>query len=135
MRSSGLHSVPTTPGASGFSAQGRQAHSRLSKLRAWKLPKSFGRRCRTCDHSPAMQPAVRSKQPGKGGVGSQPACSHAVLATLQPSERSKQPGKGSVGSQPACSQPVLATLQVSERSKQPGKGSVGSQPACSQPVS
>src|SRR5436309_3300257 len=55
MRSSGLQRVPDTPGTSGFSGQERQAHIRLSKLRAWKLPNSRGRMCRTCVHSPAMQ--------------------------------------------------------------------------------
>src|SRR5262245_43640540 len=66
MRSSGLQSVPTTPGLPGFSAQGRHAHKRLSKLRPWKfpfrpvsvpllptMPVRF-RRWRTCVHSPWM---------------------------------------------------------------------------------
>src|SRR5436190_16390394 len=64
MRSPGLHRLPTTPGASGFSGQGRQAHSRLSKLRAWKLPFSPFLMCRTCVHSPAMH-----AESGVNGVG------------------------------------------------------------------
>src|SRR6266446_3351206 len=73
-----------------------------------------------------------SKHPGKGSVGSQPACSQPVLVTVQLLRRSKQPGKGSVGSHPACSQPVFATLQVFGLSKH--WNVVASHPACSQPV-
>src|SRR2546427_12797666 len=57
-----------------------------------------------------------SKHPGKGSVGSQPACSQPVLMTVQVLRRSEQPGEGGVASQPACSQPSLVTLQLLGRS-------------------
>src|ERR1051326_1368982 len=83
-------------------------------------------------HTGSVHRTRLSKHPGKGSVGSQPACSQPLLMTVQVLRRSKQPGKGCVGSQPACSQPALATLQVSWRSKH--WNVVASQPACSQPV-
>src|SRR2546428_241517 len=165
MRSSGLQSAPDTPGTSGFSGQGRHAHIRLSKLRAWKLPNSRGRMCRTCVHSPAMQaesavnavatpteaptwpPWVASSaglaqvsgahEPAM--VGSQLAFSHPLSAALQPLlVLSKQVGKEcALASQLAFSHPVINFLQpLLVLSKQVGKEcALASQLAFSQPVS
>src|SRR6266404_194000 len=129
-----LHAWRRSPGSYRCRARTRQA--------CWDRRRSDPDRTRprSRHRSPDRRPsgnipvALLSKQPGKVFVGSQPACSQPVLATLQVSWRSKHPGKGCVASHPACSQPVLMTVQLSSRSKQPGKGCVGSHPACSQPV-
>src|SRR3989442_728749 len=59
MRSPGLQRAPTTPWASGFSGQGRQAHSRLSKLPTWQTGLGqVGGGTWVCMPTPPSQPAV-----------------------------------------------------------------------------
>src|SRR5689334_18261222 len=108
MRSPGLHSVPFTPGTSGFSAQGRHAHIRLSKLRAWKLPERCGRMCRTCVHSPEMQ--------GESAVNAvampmeAPTCPPWVASRAGLAHVSGAHEPGVVGSQPESPGPQASTV-------------------------
>src|SRR3989442_4598724 len=108
MRSSGLQSAPDTPGTSGFSSQERHAHIRLSKLRAWKLPNSRGRMCRTCVHSPPMQAesAVNAVATPMGAP-TWPPCV-ASSAGLAQVSGAHEPGV--VGSQPESPVPQASTV-------------------------
>src|SRR6266496_1750874 len=108
MRSSGLHSAPTTPSTSGFSGQGRHAHIRLSKLRAWKLPNSPGRMCRTCVHSPAMQAesAVNAVATPTGA----PTCPPCVASSAGLAQLSGAQEPDVLGSQPESPVPQASTV-------------------------
>src|SRR6266446_1551068 len=108
MRSSGLHRAPTTPCTSGFSGQGRHAHIRLSKLRAWKLPNSRGRMCRTCVHSPAMQAesAVNAVATPTGA----PTCPPCVASSAGLAQVSGAQEPGVLGSQPESPVPHASTV-------------------------
>src|SRR5207244_1575064 len=108
MRSPGLHRLPTTPGTSGFSGQGRQAHIRLSKLRAWKLPNSPGRMCRTCVHSPAIhaESGVKAVATPTGA----PTCPPWVASSAGLAQESGAQEPGVLGSQPEAPGPQASTM-------------------------
>src|SRR5262249_25388508 len=107
MRSFGSHRVPGTLNL-GFPSQERQAHIRLSKLLAWKLPKSPARMWRTCVHSPAMH-----AEPGANAVGTPvgaPTCPPCVasIAGLVHVPGAQEPGL--VESQPEFPGPQASTV-------------------------
>src|SRR5437762_461735 len=108
MRSPGLHRLPTTPGTSGFSGQGRHAHIRLSKLRAWKLPNSRGRICRTCVHSPAMQ-AESAVNAVATPIGA-PTCPPCVASSAGLAQLSGAQEPDVLGSQPESPVPHASTV-------------------------
>src|SRR5689334_16023909 len=97
--------VPITLVSGDASPHGRQAHMRLSKVFAWKLPKSFGRMWRTWVHSPWMQ--TESGENAVGAPMGAPTCPPWVASSAGKSQSGAQAPVE--GSQPLGTGPHAST--------------------------
>src|SRR5438132_3696416 len=138
MRSPGLQRVPVTPSLDGERQgpvvpwsvqsasvrhplvvsplqwlQARQAHIRLSYVRAWKFPLRLGRMWRTCVHSPRMHALPVPLGPESNAVAiptGAPTCPPWVALSAVSEQLSGAQAPGMFGSQPEAPGPHASTM-------------------------
>src|SRR5439155_23201693 len=138
MRSPGLQRVPTTPSLDGERQgpvvpwaiqsasvrhplvssplqcwQARQAHIRLSYVRAWKFALRLGRMWRTCVHSPRMHALPVPLGPASNAVAiptGAPTCPPWVALSAVSAQLSGAQEPGVFGSQPEAPGPHASTI-------------------------